>query len=124
MSATAPGKWHGLVPGESFDVVLMRCVSGPIPAAALLSLYENAFRVLKPGGVAVIHDFFVDNDGQGPLDAALLALAHVSVNPEGMGLRPHRIVGLLWEQGFVAPKVDNIIPGATQVILASKPLRK
>lgn len=121
LSATAPDEWQGLVADESMDVVLMSYVSGSIPAAALPALYQNAFRVLKPGGVAVVHDFFVDNDGKGPRNAALWALAHVTVNPEGMGLRPNRIVDMLAGEGFVAPMVDDLIPGATQVITATKP---
>jgi SAM-dependent methyltransferase len=99
----------------------MSYVSGSIPAAALPGLYQNAFRVLKPGGMAVIHDFFVDNDGKGPRNTALWALAHVTVNPEGMGLRPNRIVDMLAGEGFVAPKVEDLIPGATQLISATKP---
>jgi pimeloyl-ACP methyl ester carboxylesterase/ubiquinone/menaquinone biosynthesis C-methylase UbiE len=121
LSATAPGEWQGVVADASFDVVLMSYVSGSIPVEALEGLYRNAFRALRPGGCAIIHDFFVDNSGRGPQNAALWALAHVSVNPEGMGLRPSRIVDLLCQEGFLAPKVDDLIPGTTQVIVATKP---
>eukprot|EP00934_Nitzschia_sp_Nitz4_P005457 Nitzschia sp. Nitz4//scaffold133_size116822//16384//18375//NITZ4_003793-RA/size116822-processed-gene-0.22-mRNA-1//1//CDS//3329535354//5447//frame0 len=121
LSATAPGEWQNLIDDEAFDAVLMSYVSGSIPTDALPGLYKNAFRVLKPGGVAIIHDFMVDNDGEGPQNAALWALAHVSANPEGMGLQPKRLVDLLAEEGFVAPKVDDLIKGATQLIVARKP---
>ena len=92
----------------------MSCVSGSIPSGALPALYKNAFQALHPGGMVVIHDFFVDNDGNGPTNAALWVLAHVSVNPEGMGLVPCRIIKLLGEQGFIAPRVYDLIPGMTQ----------
>lgn len=123
LSANEPGEWRGLVEDGSFDVVLMSYISGSIPADALPPLYRNAFRALKPGGVAVIHDFFVDNDGSGPANAALWALAHCTVNPEGMGLRPNRIVSMLTEEGFIAPKVETLIPKTTQMIVATKPIR-
>ena len=92
----------------------MSYVSGSIPSGALPALYENAFRALRPGGMVVIHDFFVDNDGNGPTNADLWALAHVLVNPEGMGLVLRRIIKMLGEQGFIAPRVYDLIPGMTQ----------
>mmetsp|Transcript_29185 Transcript_29185/g.62537 ORF Transcript_29185/g.62537 Transcript_29185/m.62537 type:complete len:245 (-) Transcript_29185:190-924(-) len=121
MSATAPDQWMGIVENESFDVVLMSYVSGSIPAQGLSGLYRNAYRALKPGGIAIIHDFFVDNNGEGPKNAALWALTHVTVNPEGMGLRPGRITQLLLDEGFVSPKVDDMIPETTQLVVATRP---
>ena len=132
LSASAPGDWYGVVEPESFDVVLMSYVSGSIPTQALLGLYRNAFQALKPGGMAILHDFFVNNHGQGPLNPALWALAHVTVNPEGMGLRPNRIVQLLCGSndcsdnstkgaGFIAPKVLDLVPETTQLIVVTKP---
>ena len=119
LSAADPGNW--MIEDESFDVVLMSYVSGSISSDALSGLYQNAFRALRPGGMVVIHDFFVDNNGEGPKNAALWALTHVTVNPEGMGLRPGRIVKLLTENGLVGPKVEDMIPGTTQLIVATKP---
>ena len=102
LSATDPGKWEIVFDSKSFDVILMSYVSGSIPSDALSSaLYENAFRALRPGGMVAILDFFVDNDGNGPTDAALWALSHVSVNPEGIGLVPRRIINMLGEQGLL-----------------------
>jgi len=122
LSATSPSQWQGLVKDNSFDLVLLSYVSGSIPVQNLAGLYANAFRALRPGGRLIIHDFFVDNAGDGPKSAALWALAHVTVNPEGMGLRPNRVVGMLGREGFVAPRVDDLILGATQIIVATKPL--
>ena len=122
LSATAPGDWRGRVLDNDFDVVLVSYVSGSIPLGALPGMYANAFRALKPGGRIVVHDFFVDNSGEGPTNAALWALAHVSVNPEGMGLRPNRIVDMLGSEGFIGPHVDDLIPGTTQMIVATKPI--
>jgi len=120
LSATDPGRWDAVVDEGSFDVVLMSYVSGSVPSVALTSLYKNAHRALKPNGTLVVHDFFVDNDGFGPTNAALWALAHVTVNPEGMGLVPRRVIGMLGEEGFVAPRVYDLIPGMTQMIVARK----
>ena len=120
LSATDPGSWQNVVEEESFDVVLLSYVSGSIPAEALEGLYANAFRALKQGGKVIIHDFFIDNNGRGPPNSALWALAHVSVNPTGMGLMPKRVINMLSKQGFIAPRVHELIPGMTKVIAAKK----
>ena len=103
-------------------VVLLSYVSGSIPAEALQGLYANAFGALKEGGKVIIHDFFIDidNNGRGPPNSALWALAHVSVNPTGMGLVPKRVIDILNEQGFTAPRVHELIPGMTKVIATKK----
>ena len=54
---------------------------------------------------------------------ALWALAHVTVNPEGMGLRPSRVTNLLLDEGFVSVKVDDMIPETTLLIVATIPGR-
>ena len=46
------------------------------------------------------------------------------MNPEGMGLIPKRIVSILSEQGFIAPRVSELIPGMTKVIVAKKKKKK
>jgi len=80
------------VDAESFDVVNMSYICGSVPKEALPSLFERAFAALRPGGRILIHDFMVQDrtqeEQQASLNGALWALAHVSVNPQGVGLRP------------------------------------
>jgi SAM-dependent methyltransferase len=48
------------------DVVLFSYVSGSVSAEGVEELYRRAARALVPGGVVLIHDFMVDDDGTGP----------------------------------------------------------
>jgi valacyclovir hydrolase len=106
----------------SYDVVLQSYLASSVPAVALPSLYTKAYAALKPGGRMVVHDFMVHNSMKGPTHAAWWGLAHVSVNPLGKGLYPSMISKWLAEAGFVAPHVQEMIGGATKVIVATKPL--
>ena len=57
----------------------------------------------------------------GPINSALWALAHVAVNPQGVGLRPALVCEAMSEVGFVAPRVQEMIGELTKVIVATKP---
>jgi hypothetical protein len=84
-------------------------------------LYEKAFAALRPGGRMIVHDFMVHNSMKGPTHAAWWGLAHVSVNPLGKGLYPSMICKWLADAGFESPRVQEMIGGATKVIVAVKP---
>jgi SAM-dependent methyltransferase len=109
------------VDDAAFDVVNMSYISGSVPAAVIPDLYRRAYQALEPGGCLVVHDFMVDNSQTGPLNSALWALAHVSVNPEGAGLRPALISEAMVAAGFVAPRVQEMIGELTKVVVATKP---
>lgn len=109
------------VGAAAFDVVLMSYISGSIPDAALDDVYANARAALKPGGALVVHDFMVDDTLDGPPSAALWALQHVTVSPEGLGLSPSAVAARLEAAGFgdvgdAAP----LVAGMTRVIVATK----
>lgn len=112
------------VDNGTYDVVLQSYLASSVPAVALPSLYAKAYDALKPGGRMIVHDFMVHNSMKGPTHAAWWGLAHVSVNPLGKGLYPSMICTWLKEAGFVAPHVQEMIGGATKVIVATKPLAK
>ena len=72
----------------------------------------------------MVHDFMVNNSRKGPVNTALWALAHVSVNPLGAGLRPALIVDFMKKTGFEAALVQDMIGNLTKVVVAIKPDKK
>jgi len=111
------------VPDEHYDVINMSYLTGSVPADTIAEIYRRAYRALRPGGRIIIHDFMVHNNAnRGPANAALWALAHVTVNPQGAGLAPKRIVQHLSDAGFVAPRVEPMIHSLTQLVHATKPM--
>jgi len=84
-------------------------------------MYDQAFSALSPGGRIIIHDFMVNNDRSGPLSSSIWAVAHLAVNPKGLGLSPRNVIEMLEKSGFVAPIVSEMIAGLTKTIVARKP---
>jgi cyclopropane fatty-acyl-phospholipid synthase-like methyltransferase len=105
----------------SYDAVLQSYLASSVPSEALPGLYGKAFNALRPGGRMIVHDFMVHNSMKGPTHAAWWGLAHVSVNPLGKGLYPSMICKWLADAGFESPRVQEMIGGATKVIVAVKP---
>jgi len=105
----------------SYDAVLQSYLASSVPSFALPGLYAKAYAALKPGGRMIVHDFMVHNSMKGPTHAAWWGLAHVSVNPLGKGLYPSMICKWLADAGFESPRVQEMIGGATKVIVAVKP---
>ena len=118
LDVTAPA-WP--VAPATFDVVLMSYVSGSVPEAALRDVYQRAHAALKPGGVAIVHDFMVDDSLDGPRGAALWALQHVAVNADGLGLHPAAVAAKLEGAGFDAVDAPReMIGGMTKLVIAHK----
>ena len=58
-------------------MVLMSYISGSISGDDVKKMYAGAFGALRPGGVAVVHDFMVEDSRDGPPLAALWACQHL-----------------------------------------------
>ena len=103
------------------DCVLMSYISGSVPASLIPALYEQAYKVLKPGGRLIVHDFMVDDSLTGPPLAALWAVQHIAVNAEGLGLCPANVTEIMKASGFenVDPSIE-MITGLTKVVVATK----
>ena len=79
-----------------------------------------AYDALRPGGQLLIHDFFVDDDHQGPRAAALWFIAGL-FNPDAVSLTPGGVTSTLEASGFTNVTVRHVIPGITRLAIARKP---
>lgn len=77
----------------------------PLFAYIVPEFLRNAWKVLKSGGLLVIHDFMVEDAKDGPLLGALWALQHVTVNPKGLGLTPQAVAERMKSVGFQEVRV-------------------
>ncbi len=103
------------------DVVLMSYVWSAVGEADIAVLAKRAIEALPPGGLALIHDFMVDDAREGPPFAAWYLLGSILDNPTAVCLTPAHIERVLREAGFTIEGTESMLPGITMLTKASKP---
>ncbi len=103
------------------DVVLMSYLFSGVPGDTHNRLIRQAFDVLNPGGIVLIHDFVVEADRSGPMLAALWQLQHTAFTPEARSLDTGWLKGALVEAGFTEVGIAPMIPEMTMLAQAQKP---
>jgi SAM-dependent methyltransferase len=118
----------GFMPGDGTnanwptdqDIVLMSYLFSGVPGEAVPKLCADAYRVCRPGGRIVVHDFMVDDDRSGPPLAALWQLQHMVYTPDGFGMTPGFVRDEISKAGFSEIQEYDLIPGMTRVLEAVK----
>jgi hypothetical protein len=103
------------------DVVLMSYVWSAVGEADLAVLAKRALDALEPGGLALIHDFVVDDARDAPPFAAWYLLGSMFDNPTAVCLTPAHVEGVLRDAGFGVEGTEAVLPGMTMLTRASKP---
>jgi 2-hydroxy-4-(methylsulfanyl)butanoate S-methyltransferase len=103
------------------DVVLMSYVWSAVGEADIALLARRAFDALPPGGLALIHDFVVDDAREGPPFAAWYLLGSMFDNPTAVCLTPGYVERILRDAGFGVEGIETMLPGITMLTKASKP---
>jgi len=102
------------------DVVLMSYVWSAVGEADLAVLANRAFDALEPGGLALIHDFVVDDAREAPPFAAWYLLGSMFDNPTAVCLTPAYVEQVLRNAGFRVEGTEVMLPGITKLTRASK----
>jgi hypothetical protein len=103
------------------DVVLMSHVWSAVGEADVAVLAKRAADALPPGGLALIHDFVVDDARQSPRFAAWYLHGSMFDNPTAVCLTPAYIERVLRDAGLVVESTETMLPGITMLTKASKP---
>ena len=103
------------------DVVVASYLLSAIAATNGDRLLAQAFRVLRPGGRLIVHDFMVEDDRGGPASAALWLLAAIVMDPEAPSLTPGSVTTVMTRHGLTEVAVQDVIPGITKAVIGRKP---
>ncbi|MBC2710798.1 MAG: methyltransferase domain-containing protein [Desulfosarcina sp.] len=109
------------IPG-SYDAVWMSHILHGESAAGCICIVEKAARCLNPGGVAVIHEFILDDTLDRPLFPALFSLNMLLGTEGGRAYSQGQLAGMLKTAGFVdIQRLDFEGPNSSGLIRGVKP---
>ncbi len=119
----------GFAPGEAVsddwprgqDVVLMSYLLSAVDQQHHLPLMRKAWNCLAPGGLLLVHDFAVNDNGEASLEAALWGLAMMIGNAGATNLSPDDLIAYGTETGFERVHVRPLIEGITSLLTCTKP---
>jgi len=109
-------------PGDQ-DVVLLSYLLSALGDAEIDVVLARAYDALRPGGLLVVHDFMLDDEGAGPVPAALWFLQYLAYRPDAVSFTAVELAGRLRRIGFVPEPGEPLIPDITAVVTARKEAR-
>ena len=91
--------------GQGNDVVLLSAILHSMGPERSKLLLRKSYDSLVPGGLVVVHESLLNDEGTGPLGAALFSLNMLVNTGEGQSYSAAEIIGLMTAVGFVEPRV-------------------
>ncbi|GAC1543235.1 MAG: class I SAM-dependent methyltransferase [Acidimicrobiales bacterium] len=106
---------------EDQDVVLLSYLLSAVGEADIPTLVAKAFDALRPGGTLLVHDFMLDDSGDGPALAALWFTTYLAGNPATTSFSAGEVRSTCARQGFVDASDRVLIDEITKVVSCTKP---
>lgn len=104
------------------DVVLLSYLLSAVSSRDIDPLLARARGALVPGGMLILHDFMVQDDGGGPPTAALWLVNALLIDPDVARLSPRLLDDHLCAQRFEDIRHVDVIPGITGAVTAVRPV--
>ena len=106
---------------ENCDVAIMASNLPQYNREIIATVIKKAFAALLPGGEMHMLGEMLDDDRQGPLDAAIWGLLEAMSNSTGMTHTRGDCVSYFEQAGFINVEVHEFIPGILARICGTKP---
>jgi ubiquinone/menaquinone biosynthesis C-methylase UbiE len=103
------------------DVVLLSYLLSAVSGRDIDPLLALAHTALVPGGMLLLHDFMVEDDGAGPSTAALWLVNALLIDPDVARLSPRFLEHRARAHGFDDVRHVEVIPGITRALIAARP---
>jgi SAM-dependent methyltransferase len=104
------------IPG-SYDVVWLSHILHGEGLEGCKTIIDKAVRSLQPGGMIIIQDFILDDDGCGPIFPALFSLNMLVATEAGRSYSEGELKGLLATAGVgTLRRIPHDLPGHTGLI--------
>jgi ubiquinone/menaquinone biosynthesis C-methylase UbiE len=115
------GDYNASSLGDGYDVVLLSNILHDNTEESCRQLLAKSHRALLDGGLVVVHEFFLEEDGASPVVGAIFSLLMMLENQGAAEYPAELIERWLLEAGFVAPVVHQLPqPSPMVAVVASK----
>ena len=105
--------------GSAYDFIWISQILHSHSEAQCKEILDKAVAALAPQGQLAVQDFFLNDDGFTPPEAALFSVHMLAVTPHGRGYRHREVAAWLQESGLSNP--EYIITGPhTSMLVARK----
>jgi precorrin-6B methylase 2 len=91
--------------GQGNDVVLLSAILHSMGPERSRSLLQKAYNSLVPGGLVVVREGLISEEGTSPLHAVLFSLNMLVNTGEGQSYSGAEIMGMMKNVGFVEPRL-------------------
>lgn len=108
--------------GQGNDVVLLSAILHSMGPERSKGLLQKTYDSLTSGGLVVVHEGLIDEEGTSPLRAVLFSLNMLVNTGEGQSYSGAEIMGLMEAVGFIEPRVIPFPkPVRTSLVISIKP---
>lgn len=115
-----PGDYHAPSLGEGYDVVLLSNILHDNSEESCHQLLAKAHRALTDGGLVVVNEFFLDEDGSSPPVGAIFSLLMMLENHGAAEYPAEQIKTWLLETGFRDPVVHRLPQPSPMVVVVAR----
>jgi hypothetical protein len=110
--------------GQGYDVVLLSAILHSMAPEQIERLFQKAHDSLIHGGLVVVHEGLISDEGTSPLQAVLFSLNMLVNTIEGQSYSAVEILDLMEAAVFVEPRVIPLPqPVGTSLVISVKPYR-
>jgi len=108
--------------GQGNDVVLLSAILHSMDPERSEGLLQKAYDSLVAGGLVMVHEGLISDEGTSPLQAVLFSLNMLVNTGEGQSYSAAEIIGLMEAVGFVKPRVIPLPETVrTSLVISLKP---
>ncbi|MFC1864870.1 methyltransferase [Chloroflexota bacterium] len=107
--------------GQGNDVVLLSAILHSMGPEQSQGLLVKAYNSLVPGGLVVVRERLISEDGTSPMRAVLFSLNMLVNTGEGQSYSGAEIMSLMEVTGFVQPRVVEFPGAGTSLVISVKP---
>lgn len=79
-----------------------------------------AYEATGTGAMVIVHDFMLDEDRNGPREAAQFFLSYIAYRTDSASFNAKDVAAMMREAGFDVKRSEPLIPGLTGLVIGER----